>query len=396
MSWRGTSRAEIEGAGRALESGARSGFGVATEPAGSIEGTLLLGTYGLYFLLKPFYLFPSGLPQIADLLVVLLAGVVAIRGVVRLEPRSAQLALRATLFVAWVVTVNSAWALARADAQFLKVSAFYVFNFVILLLSLELCAKERQRFFRVAAWSIVASVGLQVALSLVHADPVGRRQVLFFNNPNQLGYWALLSGSIFFLCRTQVRISPVIEGLFSLGILYLAALSLSKAAIVSMVPLLGLAFSDKPRRVLGLIALGTALVLILNQTPLLERVQQRVENIGEQSDDSFVSRGYDRIWRYPQYVVVGSGEGAFDRFDWERSELHSSVGTVLFSYGVVGLAFFASVVWGIYRASGFYAVCFLVPAFAFGLAHQGLRASPLWILFAVAACVRFGSIHKRT
>lgn len=65
--------------------------------------------------------------------------------------------------------------------------------------------------------------------------------------------------------------------------------------------------------------------------------------------------------------------------------MHSTVGTVLFSYGVIGTFLFGIVLWRIYRRSGFANFLYLAPAFAYGLTHQGLRFSLLWVLFAALA-----------
>lgn len=57
-------------------------------------------------------------------------------------------------------------------------------------------------------------------------------------------------------------------------------------------------------------------------------------------DDTFAGRGYDRICKYPEYLLFGAGEGAHYRFA-EKSlflgEIHSSWAGVLFYYGIIDL-----------------------------------------------------------
>ena len=39
-------------------------------------------------------------------------------------------------------------------------------------------------------------------------------------------------------------------------------------------------------------------------------------DIGEADDDNLEGRNYDRIWKYPEYLVFGAGEGTIEqRFD---------------------------------------------------------------------------------
>ena len=55
------------------------------------------------------------------------------------------------------------------------------------------------------------------------------------------------------------------------------------------------------------------------------------------------SRGYNRIYEYPEQILLGAGERGRWRFGpGHEHELHSSFGTVLFSYGIVGFVLFST------------------------------------------------------
>lgn len=52
-------------------------------------------------------------------------------------------------------------------------------------------------------------------------------------------------------------------------------------------------------------------------------------------------RGYDRMWKYPDYLILRAGEGANDRWAEKCSflaEIHSTPAGVAFYYGIPGAA----------------------------------------------------------
>ena len=171
--------------------------------------------------------------------------------------------------------------------------------------------------------------------------------------------------------------------------------------MISVALLCVLHFMKKPKLLfIALLGVAAALV-VLADTSLVERVTGRLENIGEQQDDTLESRGYIRILGYPEYMVIGAGEGALYRFgdpdddDQQIREIHSTLGTILFSYGLIGLAVFATAMWRLYRLSSAARLIYLLPPFLYGFTHQGLRFSFLWLLFAVLAVLGATSGRRR-
>ena len=139
--------------------------------------------------------------------------------------------------------------------------------------------------------------------------------------------------------------------------------------------------------VVALLVLGLAWIyFFVGSSELFELVQNRV--LTAQSDDGLAMRGYDRIVNHPNYLVFGAGEGAWWRFDsYIDGELHSSIGTLLFSYGIVGLGLFT---WFLVRAAGdrkLLFVAYACPLALYGLTHNGLRFTLMWELLAVLSCV---------
>jgi hypothetical protein len=228
------------------------------------------------------------------------------------------------------------------------------------------------------------------------------RGVGTFNNPNQLGYWGLLVAACWLVARADRKL-----GALDLGVLvmvgYLVAVSLSKAGMIAFGLLLILAVFGQGLRsrssigAFALLAIGIQLwwampdtlqvrtTDVISQGPL-EKVVKRFESLGKHGDDSVAGRGYDRIWRHPEYLLLGAGEGITyrllkrgDRFN----ELHSTWGTLLFSYGVAGSLSFVAMLVVIFRRAPWRHFSYFVPIVLYGLTHQGLRFSMLWVFFGL-------------
>jgi hypothetical protein len=69
-----------------------------------------------------------------------------------------------------------------------------------------------------------------------------------------------------------------------------------------------------------------------------------------------------------------------------------SLAIILFSYGVVGLSLFLAAIWCLYRLSSEGRFLYLLPPFLYGITHQGLRFTFLWLLLAVLAIL--GSMNE--
>jgi hypothetical protein len=86
----------------------------------------------------------------------------------------------------------------------------------------------------------------------------------------------------------------------------------------------------------------------------------------------------DRILLHPQYLILGSGEGNYKRFS--KSEFHSLLGTIIFSYGIVGLFFFIL----FWKKTGAFKIKFLIfilPIIVHSIFHNDIRQPFLWMIF---------------
>jgi hypothetical protein len=137
-----------------------------------------------------------------------------------------------------------------------------------------------------------------------------------------------------------------------------------------------------------LLAAGAVAAVLLAQDfapDFLDKAHAHLAGSGQY--DSLATRGYDRIANYPEHILLGAGEGAYGRFrsDLYGTELHSSFGTLLFCYGVVGAGCFACALLFLGRLD-LRAALYLVPALVHGMAHQGLRFAFFWAVLAFVCC----------
>ena len=355
-----------------------------------------LALWIVYLLITPFYVWKSGRPQPADGVLLVLLLYLARQGLPALPSalRSAFVAI--LMFAAYAALVNLAWGVLLLDYDVQKVGAlgfasFYVFNALVFGACLLLYQRNGMRFVAVTAWASVAALLLQLALFAIKGDTSLFREKLFFNNPNQLGYYALLSAAIVAFTYQRARLPLMLAGAALAIATLFAASSLSKAALIGTAVMAGVAAIRKP-----VLVAVTATVLLVGMnlrdpSELVDRVTFRMQDMGSQEDDTLEGRGYSRIEMHPQYLVLGAGEVGHDRHGDFGGELHSSWATVLFSYGVAGTAILLVFFWHALRFLRPLDWLFPLPIFWYGVTHQGLRFRLFWVFIGLVCVVAYHS-----
>ena len=326
-----------------------------------VSNAVLLGV-GVYFVVSIFYVFPPGAPQPADVLLMstLAAGMLLLQ--LRL-PQDQALYLTLGLFLCWVTLVNAIWFLQLNDAALLKKTLFYWYNAAVFLFSATLGLHCLERLERLVRWACVVALLVEVLFLVLIWDETTLRAWGSFNNPNQMGYWALMTTTCMAVASRRARLAPL--DLLALGAgMYIVALSLSKAASIAFMILIALIVLSRGwRRSVALplaAALAIALVLELSTGAVSTRFSEiqtasaladRLASIGEQKDNSLAHRGYARILENPHYLALGAGEGGFERLNeaGRDQEFHSTLGNLLMSYGTVGLGLFLALVLVVFR-----------------------------------------------
>jgi hypothetical protein len=369
----------------------------------------LLPLLGLsaYFVASIFYVFPSGNPQPADFLLMLTIAATLLVAWRRL-PNESALYVALALFVGWIVIVNGVWYFMDPDFKFLRKTSFYLYNTLVILFVVAAGYHDWERLKVVLWWSCVIALLAQFLYLEFVFHGLGKRATGTFNNPNQLGYWALVVMASLAVLKERSPLGFV--DFLALGVgCYIVMLSLSKAASISgmLLVLLILAFC-RCRRGVGLlvavalvlgslyqVAAGGLIAGFMGFEPVAN-LNARLSSIGKSEDDNLMHRGYVRLIQNPQYLALGAGEGGFERLtqDVEKQgkEFHSTLGTILMSYGLVGLSLFALLLFVVFSRAPLASIAYFGPVMLFSITHVGIRSSEFWVyLGLVYAQARYGT-----
>jgi hypothetical protein len=344
--------------------------------------------------LLPLYLGASGGVQVAHaLLAVFGFGYIARNG---FKPSQTDIAL---LLLFCFICAREGFDLASLKPHASLMPALYVlFAALTANVMRRVGSEPSYRFpisFGVFAAAAIALIGVIAVGSGAGSNPA-ERSVGTFNNPNQLGYFSVCIVCIAFLLRATGSISlKVLVTLCVMGAL-LSIASLSKSAMVSVggtLLMIGY-FSTKSRyawligSVLALLVVA-ALVYAYNNGYLDSfAAVKRLQDIGADSDDSAEARGYFLLANASLLQLI-FGLGTAGVFAQGNNEVHSTIFSMIATYGVIGgFLFLAAVVgWCVavnrrFGIRGLLAVCF--PVLLYGLAHNGSRFAVFWVLFGMS------------
>jgi hypothetical protein len=354
-----------------------------------------LVVWALFVLASPFYVVRSGLPQPGDLLVLVLAPLAIAEWDRRIDRPTSRAIRLLVWFTAWVAIVNYGWAFVlwkwTEYRDFLIHPLFYLFNLAVFVSAILIARRDRLLFLRITFVLAFATVVVQIVASFTLRSVMDRGQ-LFFNNPNQLGYYALLCGCLFAMTQRRLQISRLWSGIGVAGCAYLAALSASRASLAGILVLLMVLVFSNPRTIVigslvavAFISVGGPLSTAIDEAELRATTERHPKMTFAEE------RGYNRLWEYPEYLVLGAGEGDLARFtpEGERPrELHSSFGATLFGYGIVGIALFVAFFVRVLRGAALRESLMIVPALVYTVAHQGLRFTMFWVVLAVLVVMK--------
>lgn len=353
----------------------------------------------LYIAATPFYVAPNGLPQPGDALIFLLVPAALVGWNGRL-PRSLSSSLRPLMwFIAWVFIINYGWALVLWKwgnfKDYIAYPIFYSFNALVFLSALVIYQRFGDTFLRLTTYTVLGTVMFQVVASFFFSRMHGFRDSLFFNSPNQLGYYALLAASVIVLTQRRLKFGLLKSAAGVTGCAYLGLLSTSRAALAGIAILMFLLLFSNPRVII--LASLAAIGLMTLGGPVTRAIDDAQKRGLAARDSGFAEeRGYDRLWKFKEYTLLGAGEGDHRRFDTrkEAREIHSSVAGVLFSYGIIGVILFTLFITRLVRGSELRLALMLVPTFVYTIAHQGLRFTMLWVLLGVFVALKVPAVVK--
>ncbi len=363
----------------------RDTFKLLREPA--------LAIWAIYILLVPVYIFPSGLPQPGDWALVVFAPLMLGRWMRKIPAYMRPTTRSLYMFTGYVIIANLVWSLAlnvwsiNLRYGFVLSPFFYAYNTLAFVVIVVMHHRYGERFLWFTSKMVLLSLIGQGGASFFFSTG-GTRETVLFDNPNQLGYYALISVSLLMLLQRKKYVTTLEVTIGTIVASYLALISASKAAL-GAIGILIIAGALVRFRTMLFIA-SVFLVSLYVPNPMQDALDRTLNRFDHDTSLGFVEeRGYDRIWNFPEYWVVGAGEGGFMRFSKDTAikahEIHSSIGTLFFSYGIVGTFLFAVFLAMVLRGKGIRTTMLVLPTMAYGMTHQGLRATLFWVLLAIVA-----------
>lgn len=365
-----------------------------------------LKAWAIYLIAFPFYFLPAGSAQPSDFFIAVIIGSYLFIEGLNMFRGNRETLNKFLRFCIYLVIVNFGVFVALLGQEnrglpWFVISAFYFYNLLVMAFALSLYRKYGKAFLYTTLYACVFAAILQIVLSnVLETSGEGVRGALFFTNPNQLGYYSLCGLAIVLVLETTIRVPKLIIYGSMLLFAYLAVVSVSKAALGALIILVAVYLIAN-----GIFSLrNMVLVLIVggigfytySQTAIGARFNANLEiraaNDAERSDEitEWEYRGYDRMSNHPYYLVLGAGEGGYNRFDTfiDDHEIHSSIGTIIFCYGIPGSILFASFLMALFKKLPWYYLIYALPLFSYGLTHMGLRFTIFWVALMMFPIIR--------
>ncbi len=361
---------------------------------------ILLVLFCLYFILKPIYIFDSGLPQIADFILVTLYTIMFFSSKDYVVEKNERTIINkkfqiAFIFLIWVFLINILWAIQLSSVSILKPTIFYLFNILAMHITKELYYRNGKQIILKISKYVMYSCLIQFILSFTLPKSM-LRSTVFFNNPNQLGLYALIVLTYIIILKDNYK--PIY---FIIGIVcscYLILISLSKAAIIGAIALMTIFLIKLLKKNIYKIIFAFCVItfVILGGFDYAYSKIQKVEvmnvainrinlkNMSQENDSNLIDgRGYGRIKEIGYKVIYGVGEGEFYRFQYLNGvEVHSGFASIICYYGIIGFALLLLFIFKVIPF-GESKYLYMSGVFLYALTHQIWRNTLIWMLFIV-------------
>ncbi|MBR3322298.1 hypothetical protein IKG05_01510 [Candidatus Saccharibacteria bacterium] len=241
-----------------------------------------------------------------------------------------------------------------------------------------------------------------------------------FNDPNQFAYYVFLSFSFIYLFSLKNKDKS--SWIFLIISLFLIFQSMSTGMLVGMIVFVIIYLialvkkalkTVKGRFVLmmscySLIAVSIVVggflwaggngVLNVSNTPLLSRIEEKIDRAQGNSDVSlWQERGYDRMIFYPQYNLFGAGEGMYSRFElaYHQGELHATLPSILFSYGLMPLVFILIWIFNKIKGTKLEVLCVYLALLIESFTLINSRQVLFWVIFLLPQIILIGDKNEK-
>lgn len=357
-----------------------------------------------YWILKSFYQKPSGGLQIGDY-VFCLSFVCFFCETEGRRKISVAIQKDKLLFVyvCAVTVINSIYFVAYLDGDFLKPVLYFIFNFLVVVEFRFLATDDK--FLNGFFVSTFFCVFIQV---VIYVSGRGRwfddlRYMGTFNDPNQLAFFIMSRFFIMYIIYLRTyhknKINFLLMALTFVMSIFLIVRSASTGMFLGLGVFVVVWFvnycianrrnSKSVIMVIFLICVCIFLMfgedkLFFKTSSLSDRVREKLNKMLDGGGSGFIKdRNLGAFFYKPYYILFGAGEGGFFRFldVADNNELHSTVLSLLFYYGIIPYCIL--LVWTFKNLKGITILEFsiYVAIFIEMMTLVNHRQSSLWILF---------------
>ncbi len=370
----------------------------------------------IYLLLRPYYFFSSGGLQISDYFLTIAFFIFLLfnlknRKYIKEEIKEN---LYFIIFIILTFVINGLYFIIYYDFKFLLSSIYYIFNFIAVIV-FSFIFKNDNQFIKKIDKIIKFNLIIQIIL---YITSLGRyysadRYMGTFNDPNQFGYYILISFAYISLFNYKLKNKPTILMIFFIISFFLIAVSGSTGMVLGifMIVALKIMYFIKniikyiPQIILTIAISIPILICIylmfdfdfssIEKTTIYIRLSEKINKVinSDELDGSTYSqlsiaeeRGYDKFLLYPQYVLYGAGEGKYERFNLAAfiGEIHATFPSILFYYGIIPTSILLRWIYNkLKRIKLEYLIIYIsLIVESFTLLNQ--RQALFWIIFAIA------------
>lgn len=330
----------------------------------------------VYLVLKPYYLFESGGLQIGDIILLIGFILYLVFSKFNQEMKSKLFtAIQANklfiLFTFLTFAINAAYFAVYGMSKFLLSSLYYVFIF--LAIALFYIYGQNKSFLTNVSKVLKFNLLAQLAISLVGIgrDYDSERYMGTFNDPNQFGFYILISYLFIYAINVVLKNKKQFDVTFFITALFLIFQSASTGSLfgLAIFAMLQIAYNIKdilhvtyPKIQRTMYSLGgvmsVAIIIFVfaglgafnlskfdvnaltQDQAVTQRIQGKVAKADNEANISlWEDRGYDIIYKYPNYIAFGAGEGNYDRYikatNNYGNEVHATFPSMLFYYGII-------------------------------------------------------------
>lgn len=377
----------------------------------------------LYILLKPFYIFESGSFQPSDaVFMVCFCLFLYFLGTGSLILSKFDYIL--IVFCVWVFIINFIYFSLYRDTEFLYSSLYYIFNLFLVLVARYLLLNKE--FIKKLFWTCRMCLYIQVAIALLglgkyymESNDATDRYLGTFNDPNQLAFYAFALLMAMFMIDKIYGVKRRIWLVDYAAFVYLLYLSASTGLLLAfgifgalyiLILIASPVFEQTEERktklytaLIGIFLLAIVLIIYWDEvlafaqkSELFSRILEK-ETLSTSTTATDVSgssiwqdRNIDKLYLYPQYNIFGAGQGYFQRFWMAHSsgEIHSTIFSVLFCYGIGPTLLFIYWCWTNLRHSTVYFIPVFVALIVESTTLLNQRQPLFWILFLLAYAYR--------